>query len=155
MTAFFLLTLTPYLVVLSVQLRNYTLALFLVAACLLVLDRAMESRRWETMALFSVLLWAVRCVPNYSTAWFVGAVGVFVLIRLRHLSKQGRDVWIAGQIGAVILYALLFLIQVARYRGNSVIALDAIDGWLRNEFSKIGQLADIPVHAYSGDSSSF
>lgn len=76
-----LLTLSPYLIALSVQVRCYTLALFFVAACLLVLEEALEGGTWRMMALFSVLLWFC-VVADYSTAWFAGAAGIFVLLPL-------------------------------------------------------------------------
>ncbi len=72
-------------------------------------------------------------MSDYSTAWFVGAAGVFVLLSFRCLPASVKVVWVAGQAGALLLYAGLFLIQVRLYRGNKV-ALDAVNGWLKNEF---------------------
>lgn len=144
MTVMFLLTLSPYPIALSVQVRCYTLALFFVAASLLVLEEAIEGGRWQMMALFSVLLWFC-IVADYSTAWFVGAVGVFVLLRFRQLSAPIKAVWAAGQLGALLLYAALYLIQVRRYRGDNKVALDAVDGWLRNEFPQPGQGLVFPL----------
>ena len=142
MAVLFLLTLSPYPIALSVQLRWYTPALFFVAASLLALEHALEDGDWRMMALFGILLWL--CVmTDYSTAWYIGAVGVFVLLRFRHLSATVKAAWVGGQVGTLVLYALLYMFQVRRYRGNKV-ALDAVDGWLRNEFPQPGQMLVFP-----------
>jgi hypothetical protein len=89
MTALFLLTLAPHLIALSAQLRSYTLALLMLSASLVVFEQALEKSRWRMMALYSVLLW-LCILSDYSMAWFVGAAGVYGLLRLKGSSGALR-----------------------------------------------------------------
>src|SRR5450755_2026161 len=107
MAVLFLLTLAPHLVVVSAELRSYTLAFLFLAASLLVLEAALDSGRWRMMALYSVLL-CLAIVSDYSMAWFAGSAGIYALLRLRGCSRRLQATWLAGQLAAVGLYALLF-----------------------------------------------
>jgi hypothetical protein len=144
LAALLLLTLSPYAIALSVEVRPYTLALFFVAASLLVLEGGLESGRWQNMAFYSILLW-LAILSDYSAAWFVGAAGVYVLLRLRPLPTAAREVWIAGQFLALVLYGALFAVQISRFSSDSFVAQDALGGWLRNEFPQAGQMLSFPL----------
>lgn len=142
MVALFLLTLTPQTIILSAQLRPYTLALAFVSASLLALEIALENDRWQTMAVYNLLLW-LSIVSDYSAAWFAGAAGVYALLRLKGRSHAVKICWAAGQAAALMLYAFLFVIQVGRYRG-SFIEQDAVNNWLRDSFPQPGEMLAFP-----------
>ena len=142
MAVLFLLTLAPNTIILSAQLRSYTLALLFLSASLLVLEEALESGRWRMMALYSVLLW-LCIVSDYSVAWFVGAAGVFVLLRFRGSSAPVKATWFAGQLAGLGLYGLLFRFQIRRYRGSNT-EREAVTGWLRQAFPQAGHMLVFP-----------
>ncbi len=142
LTVLFLLTLAPHTILLSAQLRSYTLALFFLAASLLVLEEALEGGGWPMMALYSILL--LCCIASdYSAAWFVGAAGVYALARLRGGSSAVKATWLAGQVAALGLYGLLFRFQIRKYRGSEI-ANDAVTSWLRRGFPQAGETLSFP-----------
>ncbi len=111
MAALLLLTLAPHLITVSAQLRSYTIAFLFLSASLLLLEHALENGRWPVMAASSALLW-LCILSDYSMAWFAGAAGVYALLRLRGSSVRLWVTWAAGQLVALLLYGLLFLLQV-------------------------------------------
>ncbi|HEX3744663.1 MAG TPA: glycosyltransferase family 39 protein [Bryobacteraceae bacterium] len=139
-----LMTFSPGTIALSVEMRPYTLALFFVAASLLVLDYALESGRWQTMAFYSAVLW-LCILADYSTAWFVGAAGVYVLLRWRGLPMRSRSVWAVGQLFALLLYGAIFVIHASLYPDNNAMISDAIYGWLRVGFPQAGEKLVFPL----------
>jgi hypothetical protein len=147
LTAFVLLTLAPQTITLSAELRQYMPALFLISAALLVFDFAIESGRWQTMALYSVLLW-LCILADYSAACFVGAAGVYALLRLKASPTAikvtaVKVTWLAGQLIALALYGGLYLAQVRGITASGV-AVGATEGWLRGSFPQPGGMVSFP-----------
>jgi hypothetical protein len=138
MAALLLLTLAPHLITVSAQLRSYTLALLFLSASLLVLEQALESGRWWMMAVYSILLW-LCILSDYSMAWFAGAVGLYALLRLRGSSVRVKATWAAGQLVALLLYGLLFTIQVRTQEARGV-----KDAYLRGAFPNPGEMLVFP-----------
>lgn len=142
MAGLFLLTLAPHLITLSAQLRSYTLALLFLSASLAALEEALDSGRWRWMAAYSVLLWF--CIlSDYSAAWFVGAAGLYALLRLRGCPAPVQAVWAAGQFIALALYGLLFAVQVQTFRGSAT-EHSALADWLWGAFPQPGQMLAFP-----------
>ncbi len=103
MAAMFLLTMAPRLITIGAQLRTYTLALFFLSASLVALERAIDTGRRRPMWIFNLMLPA--CIwADYSSMWFVGAAGVYALLRLRRIVHRdenhlgGRSVHGAGGV---------------------------------------------------------
>lgn len=142
MAALLLLTLAPHLVAISAQLRSYTLALLLLSASLAVLEDALDKDRWQLMAVYSLLLW-LCILSDYSMAWFVGAAGVYCLLRLKGSSGALKATWVAGQLAAAALYGFLVAIQVRNFRGGST-EQGAVSGWLSGGFPKPGGMLAFP-----------
>jgi hypothetical protein len=142
MAALFLLTLAPHLITVSAQLRSYTLALLFLSASLVVLDKALESDRGRTMAAYSVLLW-LCILSDYSMAWFAGAAGLYALLRLGGSSARVKAIWAVGQLAALVLYGVLFTMQVRHYRGGGI-EQEAVSGWLRGAFPKPHEMLVFP-----------
>lgn len=141
-SALFLLTLAPNLVVVSAQLRSYTLALLLLSASLVVLEDALDRNQWQSMLVYSLLLW-LCILSDYSMAWFVGAAGVYCLLRLKGSSGRVRATWAAGQLVALALYGFLFAIQIGNFRGGTT-EQAAVSVWLRAGFPQTGGMLAFP-----------
>lgn len=141
MAALFLLTLAPHMITLSAQVRSYTLSFLFLAAALLLLEEALENNRWSMMALFSVSLW-LAILSDYSIAWFAGAAGLYVLLRLRGSSARVKATWIAGQVVALSLYGVLFATEVQS--GTTAKLQTAATGWLKGAFPQPGNMLAFP-----------
>lgn len=139
MAALLLLTLAPHLIVVSAQLRSYTLAFLLLSAALLLLEQALESGRCRTMAVYNVLLW-LCILSDYSMAWFAGAAGIYALLRLRGSSALLKSTWAAGQLIALLLYGTLFILQV-----QPLETLDIRNTYLQGAFPSPGKMLVFPV----------
>jgi hypothetical protein len=142
MAALFLLTLAPHLITVSAQLRSYTLALLFLSASLVVLEEALERDRWQMMGVYSALLW-LCILSDYSMAWFVGAAGVYALLRLRGSHAPVKATWAAGQLVALVLYGLLFKMHVRNFRGGGL-ERGALSGWLFGAFPQPGKMLVFP-----------
>jgi len=141
--ALVLLTFAPHLVTISAQLRSYTLAFLFLSASLIVLEEALQRGEWALMAVYSVLLW-LSILSDYSMAWFAGAAGVYALLRLRGSSIRMKATWIAGQAVALMLYGVLFVIQVRNLRGGAS-AAQAVGAWLAGAFPRPGGMFSFPA----------
>jgi len=142
LAALFLLTLAPNLINLSAELRSYTLAFLFLSASLLVLEEALEHDRWQAMALYGFLLW-LCILSDYSMAWFVGAAGLYALLRLRSASVRVRTVWAAGQLGALALYGLLYITQMSSISAIGVMQ-EGVPSWLYRAFPHPGEMLAFP-----------
>lgn len=147
MAALLLLELSPSLIALSAQLRNYMLAFFFLSASLLALETALRRNRWQWMAVYSLLLW-LCIVSDFSVAWCVVAAGIYVLLRFlgsdRACSLASKGTWAAGQAVALMLYALLFAFQIQRFRTESE-KQHVVDGWLREAYPHPGHMMEFPI----------
>jgi hypothetical protein len=90
--ALLILTFSPNLVSLSAQARGYTLALFFTALSLLLIELAFETQSALRLVLFALCLY-LAILSEYSTAWFVGAAGIYVLTRGVE-SRVSRRFWL-------------------------------------------------------------
>ena len=141
--AFFLLTLTPNLVTISAQLRSYTLAFLFLSASLVTFEIAIDTRRWRAMLLFDVLLFLSIC-SDYSVAWFIGAVGIYALMRLRNSPFAVKAAWVAGQMASAVCFVLVFLATVRylpKYRWFQNIRLH----WLSQGFPHADHVLRFPA----------
>jgi len=134
-----LLAFTPNLVLLSVQLRGYSMALLGIAIALYALDRALaeSSRRWLLIH-FAALVIAI--LAEFMTAWIALAMGLYGLLRLAR-EREIRSllpVWLAGQSGCAGLYAVLyvFIIRPLVDRTN---APQLIQTYLSGAFPQAGE----------------
>jgi hypothetical protein len=143
MTTLFLLTLTPHLVIVSAQLRTYTLAFLFLSASLVAFEIAMDTGRWPAMLAFDVLLLLSVC-SDYSTAWFAGAVGIYALMRLRASPFAVKIAWAAGQLAPAVFYVALFFANV-RHIPSSVRAENARSHWLFHDFPHSDNRLRFPV----------
>jgi 4-amino-4-deoxy-L-arabinose transferase-like glycosyltransferase len=129
----------PNLVLLSVQLRGYSMALMGIAAALYALERAFaeSSRRW---LLLHFLALSVGILAEFMTAWIAMAMGLYGMVRLVREPALRRLApgWIAGQAAGVGTYAALywFIVRpvVARHDAQYL-----IQTYLRGAFPQAGE----------------
>jgi hypothetical protein len=137
MAVLVLLTLAPHFITISAQVRSYTLAFLFLSASLLVLEEALQGDSWIAMAVYSLFL--CLCISSdYSMAWFVAAVGVYALLRLRGTSTPVKTTWLVGQLGALLLYGVLFVFQIRRHPATEW------QGWLSSGFPQPGKMLIFP-----------
>ena len=143
MTALFLLTLTPHLVIVSAQLRTYTMTFLFLSASLLAFEIAIDTGQWPAMLASDAFLLLSVC-SDYSAAWFAGAFGIYALLRLGAAPLAVRIAWAAGQLAPLYFYAALFRGNV-RHIPASVNAENARIHWLSHGFPHANHILRFPV----------
>jgi len=125
---------SPNLVLLSIQLRGYPMAILGSLLALYALDRAFaeSSRRmlaWHFVALYMAILSEFGAVFVVVAA---GLYGIAVLVR-RPAMRTLLPVWLAGQVAGVILYALLY-VYLVRVISMQFPATDMFTSYMRAAF---------------------
>jgi hypothetical protein len=124
-TALFALALTllsPTLVGLSAEVRQYSFLLLLCAACLYAFERGLQERSDAWVALSACGLW-LALLTHYSALIFAAGAGVYGFWRVfggHASSPRTKTVWIVGQVIALGVCAVLFTTQVATLRRTGV-----------------------------------
>jgi hypothetical protein len=124
-----MLSFSPFLILLSAELRNYSLLLLFMAAALYWVERLFQAPSPQAAGWFGLFL-ALSALTHYSAAWFVAALGAYVLLRWRELSRPALAVWAASQLGIAAIYGVLYVTQLSKLHGGGLEA-EAVDGWLR------------------------
>ena len=126
-----LLALSPTMIRLSAEVRQYSLLLFFISACLYCSEQAFKRNSAGWMALFSLSLYGALLV-HYSSFIFALVMGVYMLVRLypyRH--RLGLfTIWAVGQIGGVALAAYYYFTHVVPVRQTGMLS-GGYDTWLR------------------------
>jgi hypothetical protein len=143
MTALFLLTLTPHLVIVSAQLRTYTMSFLFLSASLVAFEIAIDTGRWPAMLAFDAFLFLSVC-SDYSAAWFAGAVGIYALLRFGGSPSAVKITWAAGQLAPLIFYGALFVGNVRHIPASSN-AENARIHWLSHGFPHANHMLRFPV----------
>jgi dolichyl-phosphate-mannose-protein mannosyltransferase len=133
-----LLGFLPSLVIVSAELRGYSLMLVLIAAGLASLEHALETKSLRWLGLFG-LLSALALLTHYAALWFVLAAFVYGSIRIVRSSATPRwiSAWLACQTAIGVLFLVLYVSHIARLQG-SAIEREARDGWLRASYFRAG-----------------
>ena len=110
-----LLTFSPSLILLSAEVRAYTLAFLFLSISLVLLEDALDKGSRRLMIWFHVFLY-LSILSEYCAVWFVGALGIYALLRLwkARASKSLAAVWALGQLLAVGLYIFLYVTHVSK-----------------------------------------
>jgi len=137
--ALILLSFSPSLVTLSAQVRGYTLLLLLIAATLLVLEKAIYGRSAGWMAISAALL-CLAMLTHYSAFFVVLALFVYAPIRLRNGRSPARLVkaWVGSQFAVIGILVFLGVTHVAGLRGGAL-EHEVISRMLRTEYFQIDQ----------------
>ena len=135
--ALFFFCFTPALVLLGAEVRQYSLLLLWVAACLYFLEVAIQDNSALAMSVFSVSLW-LAILTQYSAWIFCFSVGIYALVRFyyRRPSTRVIAVWIAGQGIGIALYVVLGFTQLPWLR-----KVARVDGIFQTRYSPVAFLA--------------
>ena len=116
-----LLLLSPSLISLSAEIRQYSVLLLFCAGCLYFLERAFEERSTKWMALSMAALY-LALLTHYSALIFAAAAGIYGLLRLLHrkLPAPVTRVWVGSQAGALAICGFLFFTQISRLRSGGL-----------------------------------
>ena len=134
-----ILALAPNLISISAQARGYSLALLLIAASLLFLERAIDEDSAWWMGASAAVLWLATFV-EYFVAVFAATAAVYFLLRIVKQGVQRRTfvAWVASQffiLGAYVFHYLTHIrIKMENRTGDRHIA-----GWLRGAFPESDQ----------------
>ncbi|HSB77047.1 MAG TPA: glycosyltransferase family 39 protein [Terriglobales bacterium] len=104
---------TPALVSLGAEVRQYSLLLLFLAACLYFLETALQENSAPAILVFSASLW-LAILTQYSAWLFCLVVGIYALLRFARRPPPARVLgcWGAGQAIALAIYAVLYRTQL-------------------------------------------
>jgi hypothetical protein len=116
-----LLLFSPALIYLSAELRQYSVLLFFCAGALYFLDRALAEDSVRALLLSALALY-LALLTHYSALLFALTIAVYALMRLRTVSPRAKflGVWIASQVAALGMAAVLFKTHVSLLRGRNL-----------------------------------
>lgn len=127
-----LLALSPVLTILGAEVRNYSLMLLCMTGALYFLERALRDQTVSSIVYSSLFLY-LAILTHYSALWFVLATGIYVLLRIVSLKGRARIAWILFQLGAVAIYAWLYVVHISQIHGSSLEA-SAMSTWLQDQY---------------------
>lgn len=123
-----LAALSPTLVLLAAEVRQYSLLLFLMAASLYLFERAIRDRSANMVAIFAISE-GLTILTHYSGLFFAAAMGIYALARLwADANLRGRllATWIIGQIGLLGIASFLYVTHIRTMsRGGAPQAITA------------------------------
>ena len=129
-----LLAFLPSFVLLSSELRGYSLMLWLVASSLAALELAFRkaSSRWLAV---SAALAGLALLSHYAALRFAIAAVVYGAARLRAERSDPRlvRVWFVSQAAVAAVFLLLYASHVSKLRGGRL-EQEAQAGWLRASY---------------------
>ncbi len=122
-------TLLPPIVLLSAEIRQYSLLLAFLASALYFLDAAFAKNSAGRMAAFSLCLY-LAMLSHYSALLFAAALGIYVLIRA--FTERPPAVvlaaWAAGQLGALALATFLYKTHISNLGVGE--SRTVLQGWM-------------------------
>ncbi len=131
-------SLSPSLIAISAEVRQYSLLLLFCASSLYALERAFQEQSAKMMALSAVALW-LGLLTHYSALIFAAAAGVYGLVRLLRARNplRIRAIWTLGQFLGLATCVVLFQTQLSRLRQSGVPSEIAAT-WLRESIFHSG-----------------
>jgi len=138
LTAFALLLFSPALIQLSSEVRQYGFLLLFCASALYFFDRAVGEESVKMMLLSTIALY-LALLTHYSSLIFAVTVGIYALIRLLDVRPRATLIvtWVAGQLGALALIALLFVSHISKLRSMNAME-GLISSYLRRSVLQAG-----------------
>ena len=132
------LAFAPALIELSAEIRQYSLLLFFMAACLYLSERAIRENSVAAMVLFSLSLYGAL-LTHYSSLLFALTMGIYILVRLwPYRDRKGLfAVWLCGQIGGAAIAIYYIVTHVAHLKENGL-ATGIAETWLRKSVFRPG-----------------
>jgi Dolichyl-phosphate-mannose-protein mannosyltransferase len=117
--SFILASLLPVFVELSSEIRQYSLLLCFMMVAAYMLEPALGENSAGKMVVFFLFLY-LSMLTHFSAMFFAGTMGAYSLWRLAS-ARPPRPVvavWIAGQAGALGLFAFLYFVQISKLKGG-------------------------------------
>ncbi len=138
-TGLILLLLTPPMIDLSSEVRQYGLLLLGCAAALYLFELAAIHDSASRMAASAVALW-IALLTHYSALLFAPALGIYSLLRFARRRPRPATLatWLAGQILGVGLGVLLFSTHIRNLR-TSGLPQQIAETWLRRSIFHPGR----------------
>jgi Dolichyl-phosphate-mannose-protein mannosyltransferase len=135
LSAQLLLTFSPSLIYLSMEVRAYTLAFMFLSICLLLLDKSLDHNNIRYMIWFHVFLY-LAILTEYCVAWFAAALGAYALLRLwRNPESHGlRAAFVVGQVGALGLFLFLYFTHIGKLSHTGLEGMYST--WLQDCFAQ-------------------
>lgn len=133
-----ILSFSPAMVILSAQLRFYTIQMFFMACSLYSFERALRERSAAWMRLFGAAL-LLALLSEYMSAWYVVAIGIYAAVRVlaRDVPLRLKWEWAGTQGAAAALLILAYVTHLRRLKGNAGELL-AQEVWLRGSYYHSG-----------------
>ena len=133
------LALSPTMIHLSAEVRQYALLMCFISACLYCSEVALQRNSAAWMTLFSLSLYGALLV-HYSSFIFAMVMGVYMLVRLYPYKHRLRllTVWIAGQILGVALSLYYFVTHVLPLKKTGMLSGD-YGTYLRKSIYRAGE----------------
>jgi hypothetical protein len=139
-----LLAFLPSLVLLSAEVRGYSLFLLLIAAALLALEKAFSEESGFQLGVFAALT-GLALLTHYSAVWSWLAALAYGTVRLARvgLLRRFARVWAVSHalLGAMLVW--LYVSHISKLRG-SIPEREAQADWLRADYFQAGSLS--PLH---------
>jgi hypothetical protein len=128
-----LVALLPPIVILSAEVRQYSLLLAFLASALYFLDEAFAKNSTRRMAVFSLCLY-LAMLFHYSAFWFAAALGFYALFRIFTERSPIPLVaaWAIGQLGALALAAFLYKTHLSKLGAAG--SREALQGWMSDSY---------------------
>ena len=138
-----LVALLPPIVLLSAEVRQYSLLLAFLVSALYLLDEAFAENSPRRMAFFSFCLY-LAMLFHYSAFLFAAALGIYALFRIFTERPPVRllAAWAIGQLGALALAVFLYKTHLSKLGvGDSRTTLQ---GWMSDAYLRRSYFD--PVH---------
>jgi hypothetical protein len=124
----------PPIVLLSVEIRQYSLMLAFLASALYFLDDAFEKNSAASMAALTLCLYGAM-FSHYSAFFFAAALGIYALIRFfSHHSFRLFAVWAFGQVGGVALAIFFYKTHISKLGVGETRTV--LQGWMSDVYLK-------------------
>lgn len=106
----------PPMIALSAEIRQYSLLLCFAICTMYFLERALAKHSAGEMLLCSICLW-LAMLSQYSAVLLAAALGTYALLRMfrQRPSRAVTAVWVAGQIGALLICSILYFTYIAAF----------------------------------------
>jgi hypothetical protein len=123
----------PPIVLLSAEIRQYSLLLVFLASALYFLEDALARNSLGRMASFSLCLY-LAMLSHYSAFLFAAALGVYTLLRILRDRPPASltTLWAIGQLGALALAILLYKTHISKLGVGE--SRTALEGWMSEFF---------------------
>ncbi len=126
LTGLLLFAFAPTLIWLSAEIRQYSLLLFFMTACLYLAEYAVRWDSQRAMLFFSLSLYGAL-LTHYSSFLFALTIGIYMLVRLYPYGKNLRLflTWAAGQAAGLAIAGYYLVTHVTRLKATGMIAGEA------------------------------